>query len=590
MGNSFRQVLFMVLFFAIGLPVALAADPAKVLRVPFEAPDAGFDGSMTVNYFSGIVSEAIFERLLTYDYLARPVKLAPGTAEAMPEISNGGKTFTFHLRKGIYFTPDPAFKGKRRELIASDYAYAFKRVLDPKNHSPDINFLAGKIVGLDALAEQARKTGHFDYDAPIVGLQTPDPYTLRIELNAPDYNFLYVMAFPSGLGAVAREVVETYGRSIAEHPVGTGAYMLQQYVPASKIVLVANPDYRGFVWDFKTSGEPGDAEIIKAMQGKRMPQIGRIEINIVQEEQTRWLAFSKQQFDIDYLPQLAAPKVMAGDKLTPEYAEQGIHLYRALEPGLTFTLFNMTDPIVGGYSNEKIALRRAIALVYNPQTEIDLVRNGQAVLAQMVMPPAVAGFDPNYRSSMTYDPLLANKLLDYFGYRRGADGFRTLPDGKPLVLQIHREMDVRYAEIAELWKRGLDQIGIHAEFPVGNFQDNQKAAIECKLMMWNSAWNADYPDGENFLQLLYGPNAHQGNFSCYQSANFDALYKKAMALPPGPERTQLYAQMNRQMEADTPWRVNTTRVRDWVSQPWVEGFKKHPILNAEWQYMDIQAH
>jgi len=321
-----------------------------------------------------------------------------------------------------------------------------------------------------------------------------------------------------------------------------------------------------------------------------MPQIGRIEINIVQEEQTRWLAFSKQQFDIDYLPQLAAPKVMAGDKLTPEYAEQGIHLYRALEPGLTFTLFNMTDPIVGGYSNEKIALRRAIALVYNPQTEIELVRNGQAVLAEMVMPPAVAGFDPNYRSSMTYDPLLANKLLDYFGYRRGADGFRTLPDGKPLVLQIHREMDVRYAEIAELWKRGLDQIGIHAEFPVGNFQDNQKAAIECKLMMWNSAWNADYPDGENFLQLLYGPNAHQGNFSCYQSANFDALYKKAVALPPGPERTQLYAQMNRQMEADTPWRVNTTRVRDWVSQPWVEGFKKHPILNAEWQYMDIQAH
>ena len=590
MQKPLAQILFAALLLCAWVPPVYSADPAKVLRTTFEAPDAGFDGALTVNYFSGILAESIFERLLTYDYLARPAKLIPGTAVALPEITNGGKTYVFHLRKGIYFTPDPAFKGKRRELLATDYIYSFKRIIDPKNHSPVINFLAGKIAGLDALAVQAGKTGHFDYDAPIAGLQAPDPYTLRIELNQPDYNFLYVMAFPSGMGAVAREVVETYGRSIAGHPVGTGPYMLQQYTPASKIVLVANPDYRGFTWDFRNSGEPADAEIVKAMQGKTMPQIGRIEISIVQEEQSRWLGFAQRQFDLDYLPQLAAPKVMAGSALKPEYAQQGIHLYRALEPGLTFTLFNMTDPLIGGYSDEKIALRRAIAMAYNVQTEIELIRNGQAVRAEMLMPPAAAGYDPDYRSSMRYDPALANKLLDHYGYKRGADGYRTLPDGKPLVLQIHRETAVIYAEMAELWKRGLDQIGIHAEYPVSNFQDNQKAAIECKLMMWNSSWVADYPDGENFLQLLYGPNAHRGNFACYQSEKFDALYRQAMALPPGPERTELYAQMNRQMEADTPWLVNTSRVRNWISQAWVQGFKKHPILNAEWQYMDVQPH
>jgi ABC-type oligopeptide transport system substrate-binding subunit len=109
-------------------------------------------------------------------------------------------------------------------------------------------------------------------------------------------------------------------------------------------------------------------------------------------------------------------------------------------------------------------------------------------------------------------------------------------------------------------------------------------------MMWGAAWYADYPDGENFLQQLYGPNARQGNYACYQSAAFDALYNKAKALPPSPERRQLYSQMNRQMEADTPWLVNTTRVRNWVSQPWVMGFKKNPILNAEWQYLDVEKH
>ncbi|MFI4940568.1 MAG: ABC transporter substrate-binding protein [Burkholderiales bacterium] len=568
---------------------ATAADPAKVLRIPFEAPDSGFDGALTTNLYSGKVLEAIFEPLLTYDYMARPARTVPGTAEAMPEVSNGGKTFIFHLRKGIYFTPDPAFNGKRRELIANDYAYTFKRALDPRNRSPIRNFLAGKIVGLDGLASQASRTGHFDYDAPVAGLQTPDRYTLRIELNAPDYNFLYVMAF-TGLGAVAREVIEAYAPRTGEHPVGTGAYMLRQYVPGSKIVLVANPDYRGFVWDFKASGEPGDAAIVNAMHGKTMPQIGRVEISIIQEEQSRWLAFEDKQLDLDFLPQLAAPNVIRGDQLKPEYAQKGIRLNRAIEPVVTFTIFNMTDPIVGGYSNEKIALRRAIAMAYNIQAEVDLIRNGQAMQSEMLIPPGVTGFDPLYRSSIAYDPVLANQLLDHFGYKRGPDGYRTMPDGKPLLLQIHREADVANTEMAELWKRSLEQIGIRAEHPVSNFSDNQKAASECKLMIWGSAWYADYPDGENFLQLLYGPNAHQGNIACYQSAAFDSLYRKAMALPPGAERTRLYAEMNRQMEADTPWVVQSNRVRNWISQPWVTGFKKHPILNAEWKYLDVATH
>lgn len=568
---------------------ASPADPNKVIRMAFEAADDGFDMVRTTNHYTHWVGGAIFETLLTYDYLARPSRLIPGVAEAMPEVADAGKTYTFHIKKGVYFTPDPAFKGARRELTAQDFAYSFKRLLDPQNRSPAANFLEGKIVGLDDLAAKAKKSGHFDYDAPIIGLQVPDRYTLRVQLNKPDYNFLFVAAY-SSLAASAREVIENYGAQSGQHPVGTGAYMLQQYVPHSKIVLIANPDYRGFVWDFKSTGDAWDDQIVRDMHGKRMPQIGRVEISIIEEEQSRWLAFQDKQLDLDKLPQSAAPSVLDGAKLKPEFTAQNIGLYRMVEPEITFTVINFRDPVLGGFSNEKIALRRAIAMAYSVPDELIQLRMGQAIKAEMVVPPGVVGYDPAYRSSIAYDPALANKLLDRFGYKRGADGFRTLSDGKPLLLKITNEANATSKITSEIWKRGLDRIGIHAEFPVSNFADNFKAAAECKLMMWGSAWIADFPDGENFFQLLYGPNSMQGNLGCYQSTAFDALYLKAVALPPGPERNQLYIQMNRQMEADTAWALHTSRIRNWLVRPWVKGFKKHPIFHPDWQYLDVEKH
>jgi ABC-type transport system substrate-binding protein len=589
MWNTIKQGLLVgVVLLANAAFAATSADASKVLRTVFEAPDSGFDPALTTNYYSGKIIEAVYESLLTYDYLARPAKLVPKTIEAMPEVADGGKTYTFHLKKGIRFTPDPAFKGVPRELTAKDYEYSYKRILDPQNRSPVFNFLAGKIAGLDELAEKAKKTGRFDYDAAVPGLQVIDRYTLRIRLNKPDYNFLYVAAY-TGLGAVAREVIEAYGNQSGQHPVGTGAYMLQQYIPHSKIVLAANPDYRGFTWDFQ-SAEQSDDALVREMHGKEMPQIGRVDISIIEEEQARWLAFQDRQLDLDFLPQVAAPKVMDGDKLKPEFARRGIKLSRAVDAGLTYWLFNFRDPVVGGYTKEKIALRRAIAMAYDTSQEIKLIRNGQALKAEAIIPPGVVGYDPTYRSIIPFDPAMANKLLDKFGYKRGADGYRTMPDGKPLTIVLQRETGVTYQEMAELWKRGLEQIGIRSEHPVGTFSDDFKAATECKLMMWGGAWFADYPDGENFLQQLYGPNSGQGNLSCYQSPAFDAMYEKAVAMPHGPERDRLYSAMNRQVEVDTAWLTSAWRVRNWIVQPWIIGFKKHTIMHAEWQYMDIEKH
>ncbi len=568
---------------------ATTADPAKVLHLYFPAAEDGFDPAAFASLYSNIVSEAIFERLLTYDYLARPARVVPMVAEALPEVSADGRTYTFKLKKGIRFTPDPAFKGQQRELVAADFIYSFKRFMDPQLRSPWQFMLEGKIVGLDELAAEARKSGRFDYDKPIDGLVAVDAHTLRIRLKTPDHNFSYIMAH-TPFGALAREVVEAYGKDLIAHPVGTGAYLLKEWKRRNRIVLEANPGYRGFVWNFRSSGgeeKTGDDEIVRSMQGKQMPRIGRVEISIIEEPQSVWLAFKSQQLDAVNVPQQFIREALVNGELAEPFRRENIRLYRASDPEITYTFFNFKDPVLGGFAKEKIALRRAIAMAYDVGEEIRVIRQGQAIKAQSVIPPGVVGHDPAYRSSIPHDPALANKLLDRFGYRRGADGWRTLPDGAPLVLRLQGDASGASRQFDELWKKSLDAIGIRVEFPKSNFADNLKAAKSCKVQMMGSAWTADYPDGDNFMQNLYGPNSGQSNNGCYVSPAFDRLYAEARKLPDSPERNRLFAQMNRQMEADTAWVLHVTRRRTQLIRPWVQGYKKHPILHAEWMYMDI---
>lgn len=582
------KIAILALLISTGMigEVNASAQSNKVLNVAFEAPDDGFDMVKTYNYYSGNIAEAIFEPLLKYDYLARPVVLVPNTIEAMPKIEQEGKVYTFKIKRGIYFSNDAAFKGKKRELVAQDYIYSIQRILDPANRSPTYSFIDGKILGGDEAVANAKKAGKFNYDAQIAGLKAIDPYTLQITLTRPDYNFQYILAYVT-FGATAKEVVAFYGSKIAQHPVGTGPYQISKYVPRSKIELIANPNYRGFVWNFKSTGTAWDNQLVKEMSGKKMPQIGKVSVSIIEEEQSRWLAFKTGQLNFDKLTSNAVPQALDGNKLKPDMQKQGIKLYPNKDAEITYTMFNMQDPIVGGTSLEKIALRRAISMSYNQAESIKQLYQGQAVKAEMFLPEGVSGFNPNYKSSIGYNPLLANKLLDRFGYKKAADGYRTLPNGKPLILKINTENSSKSVIQSELWKKNLDAIGIRVEFKVSNFADNLKEAMQCKYMMWGGAWIADYPEGENFAQLLYGPNSGQGNLSCYQSKAYDALYKQATALQP-KQRIPLYEKMNRQIEADNPWIIHSTRLRNWLIHAEVQGYKTHPMMNTSWQYLDIQ--
>lgn len=576
-----------VWLFAAATQSAGAADPNKVLRIAFDNAETGFDPARVSDSYSNVVNEAIFERLLSYDYLARPAKLVAEAAEAMPEVTDSGRTYTFRIRKGIHFTPDPAFKGKRRELTADDFVYSFKRFVDPKLRSPWAFMLEGKIEGLDELVEAAKRHGRFDYDARVAGLQALDRYTLRLKLKQTDYVFLYTMAQGS-FGAVAREVVEVYGDDIAAHPVGTGPYFLKEWRRANRIVLEANPEYRGFNWRY-TASEPADEPLVTAMSGKKMPQVGRVEISIIEEEQSRWLAFNQKELDYLALPATFRPQVFDADnKLKREWVDKGVTLFRAINPDIVYTVLNLRDPVIGGFSKEKIALRRAIIMGYKLDDEIRVIRKHQAVRALMPIPVGVVGHDSQWKPLNSYDPTLANKLLDHYGYKKAADGYRTLPDGKPLTLRFATETTSLAREFNELWRKSMDAIGLRSEFQAAKWADNNKAAKACRLMLWQAAWIADYPDGENFMQLLYGPNTSQSNNGCYQSADYDAFYRKMVKLPDSPERNRLFQELTRQMEVDGAWSLQVSRERNQLIWPWAKGYKKHPILSTEFLYMDVE--
>ena len=569
---------------------APAADPAKVLRISFPVAETGFDPVRVSDLYSNIVNEAIFERLLTYDYLARPAKLVPMTAESLPEVTDGGRTYILHLRRGIHFAPDPAFKGQRRELTAEDYVYSFKRFADPANRAPYGFMVQGKIVGLDEQMEAAKKSGKFDYDATIPGLVALDKYTLRFKLTSTDFLFPYTLAHVP-FGAVAREVVEAYGNDVQAHPVGTGPYVLKEWRRAAKITLEANPNYRDVTWDFQSEGNAWDATVTSAMKGKKIPQIGRVEIAIIEESQSRWLAFERKELDYMAVPATFVDQALdESNNLKPKWVDQGVTLFRGIDPSVGYAFFNFRDPVVGGYSKEKIALRRAIIMGYDLAAEIRVIAKNQEVQAQMPIPPGVVGYDPHYHSINQYDPVLANKLLDYFGYKKGSDGYRTLPDGKPLTVRQATGTAAIDREYSELWKRSMDAIGIRMMFEPGKFSDTLKAAKACQVMMWQASWTADYPDGDNFMQLLYGPNTGESNNGCYESKAYDALYERSLTLPPDSvARNHLFIDMSRQMEVDGAWSLHSWGIRNQLIRPWVKGYKKHPILQAEFVYMDVDV-
>ena len=583
-----RFALLACLVLSLVPAVARAATPQKVLRVPFVIAETNFDPAFTSDTYSNTVIDEIFEPPLTYDMLARPYRLKPQTAESMPEIAEGGRLYTIRLKKGIHFADDPAFKGKRRELVADDYEFAIKRLIDPNIRSPNAWLVAGRIEGLDAAAAEAKKAGKLDYDKPIRGIEIADPYTLRIRLAKPDYNFLYILAMGT-LGAQAREVVAFYGTDIGAHPVGTGPFVLKEWKRSSRIVLEKNPGFREEYYEAEPpADDPVSQRLYRELKGKRIPQLDRVEIYVIEESQPRWLAFLNGELDWINLPNEFKNMALPNGRVAPWLAKKGTKYIPGIDIDITYMYWNMLDLVWGGYTPERVALRRAVGLAYDMETEIHLVRSGGAIEARSPLPPGVLGHDPDFHLGPSHDPARAKALLDMFGYLdRDGDGWRDQPDGSPLVFTYATGPTQLERHYTQLWKKNLEAVGIRVEVLIEKWPDLRKKSKLGKLSNWHLAWNYDYPDAENGLQLLYGPNCGSSNDGCFQLAEYDRLFDQAAALPPGPERTRIYGEMVRLVAVYAPWKSFVHRKRDQLIQPWVLGWRKHNFIHDAYRYVDI---
>jgi ABC-type transport system substrate-binding protein len=570
-------------------PPASAADAAKTLHVAMSIAETSFDPAFASDAASYSIIANDFDAMLDYDYLARPVKLVPRALEAMPVVEDGGRSYLCRLRKGILFTPDAAFKGRPRELIAADFAYAFKRVLDPAVKSPWLWMIEGKLVGGDEARAKAASSGRFDYDAPIPGLEVVDRYTLRIRLTRPDLRFPYVLAVPN-MSAVAREVVDAYGADIGAHPVGTGPYMLGEYRRSARIVLVANPQFREAFYEAAGPVPAESRAVAAALRGKRLPLAGRVEVNVIEEGQARWLAFANREIDfLDILPiDFTEQALDANGRVLPALAGRGIVHDVLLRPNTWWFYFNMEDPVVGGYTREKIALRRAIGMAYDNAESIRVLLKGRAVPAYGPIPPDIAGYDPALKTqAQLYDPAAARALLDRFGYKdRDGDGYREMPDGKPLTIVRWSTPNSASRQADELWKKNMDAIGIRIVVRKDRVPELRKMARLGKIAMRGDGWNADYPDAENFMQLLYGPSGPENN-ARFDLPEFNRLYEQARALPDSAERTRLFDRMTELVIAYAPWRMTYHLIEDSLRHPWIGTYVPHPILSQWWQYIDV---
>jgi len=253
--------------------------------------------------------------------------------------------------------------------------------------------------------------------------------------------------------------------------------------------------------------------------------------------------------------------------------------------------FNMEDPVVGGYTPDKVALRRALSLCYDVQREIRLVRRGQAIPAQSPIVPGTTGYDPAYRSEVSeYDPARAKALLDLFGYvDRDGDGWRELPDGRPLKLVMSTEPEQIYRLFNDLWRRSLAAVGIRCEFEIAQWPAHMKAALGGSLQMWMLGSSADVPDGQSALARLYGPESGQQNLARFNLPAFDKVYERMLALPDGPERDALFLKAKRLAVAYMPYKYQLHRFTNDLVQPWLLGYRRAVFWNEWWHMVDVDT-
>jgi oligopeptide transport system substrate-binding protein len=591
---------------------------------------------------------------LTATEVPRPVYLDRRGARLPPDAPAGSIAFSVYdirIRPGIRFQPHPAFardesgrllyhalsardladirvigdfaRTGTRELTAADYVYQIKRLAHPKLHSPLLSVMADYIVGMrgyaGTLTRAWRETAGGREDGvyldltrhPLAGVQELDRYTYRVRIHGKYPQLLYWMAMPF-FAPMAPEVDRFFSQpGMAErnltldwYPVGTGAYMLTVNNPNRQMVLERNPEYHEE--RYPADGEPEDrARGLLADAGKPLPFIDRVVFSLEKESIPYWNKFLQGYFDRSGVLAESFDQAIrfsgSGDTdVSDEMKEKGIHLLTSVAASTFYLGFNMLDPVVGGYSERARKLRRAISIAIDYEEQISIFRNGRGIAGQGPIPPGIFGFETGCAgmNAYVYDcvrgepqrkPIeAAQRLLAEAGYPGGQDA----ATGKPLLVYFDTpatgpEEKARLDWMAKQLAKLNIQFVVRAT-DYNRFQEKMRKG-DAQLFEWG--WNADYPDPENFLFLLYGPNmkvGHAGeNAANYNNPEFDRLFERMKSMENGPERARLIRAAVDIVRRDAPWAWGVHPKLFLLEHAWVTNTKPNQMANNTLKYLRI---
>lgn len=614
-------------------PYPKSEKEANIYYASFSEAPKTLDPARSYSSNEAIFTGQIYEPPLQYHYLKRPYTLIPLTAASMPTVHYFDATgkqlvsaqtgvpvaysvYEIRIKPGIYYQPHVAFgKTKTRELIAEDYVYQIKRLADPKLQSPIFGLMSKYIKGLSEYAENLQQA-RTKLNSPLsffldlrqfslTGATVIDRYTYQIIIKGNYPQLLYWLAMPF-FAPLPWEVDRFYSQpdlmeknmTLDWYPVGTGAYYLTLNNPQSKMVLTRNPNYHGDV--FPTEGAVGDREkglLIDA--GKKLPFIEQFVFSLEKESIPHWNKFLQGYYDSSEVNANSFDQVIKIDQndqpqLMPAMQEKGIRLNISTSPGIYYLGFNMQDPVVGGQSERARKLRQAIAIAIDEEEFIAIFLNGRGIPAQSPLPPDIFGYSPQ-SNPFIYDGVkrkpieFAQQLLIKAGY----------PDGKdpkthaPLILHYDTAGGTGPDDHAHFnWMRKqFAKLGIQLEIRAtqyNRFQEKMRAG-DAQIFSWG--WNADYPDPENFLFLLYGPNgkAKYGgeNASNYNNPAYDRLFERMKNLPNDASRQKIITAMVNIVQRDTPWVWGFHPKSFQLSHAWLRVTKPNAMANNGLKYLRI---
>src|ERR1035437_2178901 len=572
--------------------------------------------------------------------------------------------FDIKLKHGIKFAPHPAFainaQGEyiyhaikredlaskhqitdfkqtgTRELTADDYVYSIRRLATPRIKSPSFSTMADYIVGLKEYGEKIVEVDKAlradlsptDRDLPFLdfrkypfdGVQALDKYTLRIRIKGKYPQFKYWLAmtffFPVPWGAekfYAQPGMAERNLTLNFWPVGTGPYMLTEFLENRRHVLECNPNFRGE--PYPCEGEPDDAKNgYLADCGKMTPFIDRVVFDIEKESVPMQAKFLQGYYDspaIERLDYGTGYIVAMGDdkKKEKEFKDKGIKLPTTVEANNWYIGFNWIDPVVGRGSNPEQAernrkLRQALSIAIDWEEHIAIFERGQGMAAHGPLPPSLFGYRGDGPSA--FNPVVYRRGPDGKPVRRSIDEPKRVlveagyPDGrdartgKPLVLNFDYQNAAPSAKaLLDWYTKQFAKIGIQLEVRATDYNRFQDKMSKGSIQIYFWGWLADYPDAENFLFMLYGPNAkaltggNGENNSNYQNPQFDKLYERMKFLDDGPEKQALIDKMIELVHKDAIWSLSYFPTSAAAYHQWISNGKPTQIIRNHIGYLRL---